>query len=857
LLHFGARKDDVNETTLKIVEPETDRENGFSKLPLNGDQAGSPIGNLTTLPARSPDLQIRDLGNGHYVVKAPQTADFLQLGEEEHFLLTQLNGENDANAIRSRYADRFGQSLSLEDLEGFLELAREQHLLYCGVPSQGSSLTGATGREALGNPASAGHNTLLYWRKNICDPDSLFAWMAPRIRFFWTRTFLALSAAMIAFAVVLIWANRHELAHSFGDLFRWETLVLAWVTFLLVSVLHEFAHGLTCKRFGGEVHEVGILIMFLMPCLYCDVSSAWMFPEKSKRMWVMFAGVYFELFLWALAAIVWRLTLPHTLCNDIALVVLSLCGLQTLLNLVPFIKLDGYFLLSDWLEIPNLRQRAMEYQGAQLKWLFLGAERPEREPRGWLLTAFGFLCWIFSIVVVALVVTGLTRYAGPHFGPFVLIAIAVAILFCSRIIWKRLTKKEVGMKAFLRSRKLGIWSLLILALGLALRYVEVEDRVGGSFEIRPTIRAELRAAETGFLAEILVQEGDLVSRGQTIARLEIPDLESRMKRKRLEADEVAARLQLLKAGTRPEEIAEQRLRVVRAREWRNLAAEQLDRDRQALAAELERLEHQCQQYQVEAKTADDSLQRIESLHHSGAMTEQELEEARRRSDVALSQWKQAQAQHLLRKALGTRETLSGLDAHSELISRENELADLEAELRLMEEGTRNEEIEAERARLARLREEEQHLKQVASRLVIQSPVSGVVITPRLREKCGQYVQRGELICIVDDPCRLEIEIQLKEQDVSATEVGQTVELRARAFPREVFQTRLSRRAPTASLGEVQSAVFVYCDLENTSAELRTGMTGFARVYTGRRPLGEIAADRVVRFFRTQYWFWPW
>lgn len=193
----------MNETTLKIAESEADREIEPAPLPWNGDQARSSIEHSTTLPARSPDLTIRDLANGFFVVQAPQSADFLQLGEEEHFLLAQLDGETDAATICSRYADRFGQTLSQEDLEGFLELAQEQHLLCPDISSQGSSLAGAGARGAHANPPLSTANSLLYWRKNIFDPDSLFSWMVPRIRFVWTRTFLVLSMGVIVFAVVL------------------------------------------------------------------------------------------------------------------------------------------------------------------------------------------------------------------------------------------------------------------------------------------------------------------------------------------------------------------------------------------------------------------------------------------------------------------------------------------------------------------------------------------------------------------------------------------------------------------------------------------------------------------------------
>ena len=169
---------------------------------------------------------------------------------------------------------------------------------------------------------------------------------------------------------------------------------------MAVTTLHEFAHGLTCKRHGGEVHEVGFLMLLLMPCFYCNVSDAWLFREKSKRLWVTFAGGYFELFLWALAVFAWRLTMPDTLVNRLAFLVLSVCGVQTLFNFNPLIKLDGYYLLSDWLEVPNLQQRALGHFKGWLRAAALGRGRGRpTEPRGRLLLAYGLVSLLYSAFV--------------------------------------------------------------------------------------------------------------------------------------------------------------------------------------------------------------------------------------------------------------------------------------------------------------------------------------------------------------------------------------------------------------------------------------------------------------------------
>jgi len=165
---------------------------------------------------------------------------------------------------------------------------------------------------------------------------------------------------------------------NLSRLFQYSAIPLILPVVFLVITAHEFAHGLTCKHFGGEVHELGFFLIYFQPALYCNVSDAWLFPEKSKRLWVGFAGPYFELFLWALATITWRVTDVETWVNYVAFIVVTSSGIKTLFNFNPLIKLDGYYLLSDWLEIPNLRKKGFACLSDGIRKIF-GARVPRFE----------------------------------------------------------------------------------------------------------------------------------------------------------------------------------------------------------------------------------------------------------------------------------------------------------------------------------------------------------------------------------------------------------------------------------------------------------------------------------------------
>jgi putative peptide zinc metalloprotease protein len=803
-----------------------------------------------TLPCCRRELVFSTASDaGRYVVKDPRAGEYFSVGEEEYFLLTQLNGVQSPGAVCATFAERFGEPLAPSELAEFLELARSRGFLEQTL----SDDSGAAQRPAIATSARP-RQSILYWRKCLFDPDRFFSCLEPRIRLFWTRGFFILSASSIVLAAGLIWFNGQQVASSFAHALRWESAIGVWLVLLLITACHESAHGLTCKHYGGEVHEVGFLMMLFMPCFYCNVSDAWMIPDKSKRLWVTLAGGYFELFLWSLSALIWRVTMPDTLVNYLAFVVLSVCGLRTLFNFNPLIKLDGYYLLSDWLAIPNLRQRAVRHFQTQSCRVLWGGPRGNDEPRGRLMLGFGLASWLFSLTFLSLMLLAMFHFVWRLWGWPGTVPVAYLGLVSARGLFQGFSVGEVHKMLTKRRRRAGVWLLALGAIAIVLCLFEIGDRATGSFRVRTMNRAELRAPMAGFLNEVYFGEGDRVSGQALVARLEVPDLVSRLVQTQAEVSEVQARLRLLEVGSRPEEIAEQRSRVERMEAWTSLAEADLTHARQALKAELGRLDKQTAEYEVELAAAQDAFRRAQTARAKGAFAEDQYREAERKSQVTQAKLGQVQFQKRHREALGTREAIAGLDAEAELARRQKDLADARATLTLMEAGTRPEEIEAERARLTRLQEEARHLQEQQQKQAITSPVAGLITTARFREKVGQYLREGDLICVVEEPNGLEAEVALAEQDVARVRVGQDVELKARAMPFETFVTKVDRIAPAADPGDLQSSVTVYCRVDSPSADLRPEMTGHARVYTGRRPIGGILMDRAMRFFRTEFWW---
>src|SRR6267378_3921587 len=335
------------------------------------------------------------------IVKNPVTGKFFQLGEAELFIAEHLDGKTTLETIRQLVEARFGGELPLAVLTAFLQNLKKYGFLETADPTE--TIERKEPSRFRGSP--------LYCRFKVFDPCQLLKRLVSCTGLFYTPYFGVLSAATILMAVGVTFANWGDFRQELPKLYEsWSTIAVVLALNFLVVGAHEFGHGLTCTRFGGEVHEMGCALVFLQPAFYCNVSDAWLFPEKSKRLWVGFAGPYFELFLWSLAVLTWRVSEPDTWINFIALSVMATSGLKTLLNFNPLIKLDGYYLLSDYLEIPNLRKRSFRFVGSLIERLFgiESASQPEenlspRERRILPIYGIAALAGSFSILSYILV----------------------------------------------------------------------------------------------------------------------------------------------------------------------------------------------------------------------------------------------------------------------------------------------------------------------------------------------------------------------------------------------------------------------------------------------------------------------
>jgi HlyD family secretion protein len=241
----------------------------------------------------------------------------------------------------------------------------------------------------------------------------------------------------------------------------------------------------------------------------------------------------------------------------------------------------------------------------------------------------------------------------------------------------------------------------------------------------------------------------------------------------------------------------------------------------------------------------------------------------RREEIALARLAVAKAEERLRYAQTEAERARGLAAkefvsRAELERAEERLAVLAKELeqergrlKVIEAGNRPEAIAAMAQEVARAEAERQRLEGEIARLVLTAPHAGVVTTPRVWEKLGEYVKPGDLVAEVHTVDHLTAEIRVSERDIGEVQLGQRTSLRLRAYPNRTFLGTVTRIAPAAadSGWRAEREVRVEVDLPNTDNVLRPKMTGYARIHAGDRRAIEVLTRRFRRFIRVEFWSW--
>ncbi len=229
--------------------------------------------------------------------------------------------------------------------------------------------------------------SLLNMRFHLHDPNEFFDRILDRVKWVWSPTGVKISFVLIFISMAMIFIQIDRFVADFERVFfysqqgEWNFLSV-WLVALGAIAVHEIGHGMTCKYFGGDVDDMGFLMLAFQPCLYCNVNDAWLFENNRHKIYVALAGVWIELVLAAFAIFIWSVIEVDNIIGRVCFILATVATASSLfLNLNPLMKFDGYYILSDIMEIPNLRQNSLDWFSFCLKkYLFRLDEEPPLKP---------------------------------------------------------------------------------------------------------------------------------------------------------------------------------------------------------------------------------------------------------------------------------------------------------------------------------------------------------------------------------------------------------------------------------------------------------------------------------------------
>jgi putative peptide zinc metalloprotease protein len=475
------------------------------------------------------------LGRTYWVVKEPIGLQYFRFQEEEYAILNMLDGDISLDEIKDRFEEEFPpQKITLDELQQFLGMLHRSGLVVANVPGQGKQLNKRRGERRRKELIQAVSNILCIRFKGF-DPERFLNWLYPYVNWFFTLPVVILTVLFGLSALTLVLAEFdefHRKLPEFQQFFNVHNAFWMMIVLAVTKVFHEFGHGMACKHFGGECHEMGVMFLVLTPCLYCNVSDSWMLPSKWARAAIGAAGMYVELVLAAFAVYIWWFTHPgllHNLCLNMVFI----SSVSTVIfNANPLLRYDGYYILADLVEIPNLRQKSTSILGRKMGEWFLGMEMqddpflPQSRQMFFALytVAAAAYRWVVALSICWFLYKLFESYEVKVLGQIVVLA-SLYGLFCQPLY--QLGKFFYVPGRLDKVKKTHFYPSLIglLALIAAFCFVPLPHSVLAPLEIQARDAESVPVVVAGFLESVSVKAGQTVKKDDVLAQLRNRDLE--------------------------------------------------------------------------------------------------------------------------------------------------------------------------------------------------------------------------------------------------------------------------------------------------------------------------------------------
>jgi putative peptide zinc metalloprotease protein len=508
-------------------------------------------------------------------VEVPSASRFFRIGFAEYVFISQLDGTTSSASALAVTAQSQGPDALNEDK------AREviDWLLQNGLAGFEGNYSGIDANEKQ----AAQNNWLTklnpFWIKlPLGNPNRLLDGALPCCRWMFHPLTILLSMMFMVAGLMAALTNWEALFGGF-NLFassNWIWLLASWV---LLKMVHEFAHAITCRRFGGQVPEAGLIFILLAPLAYVNVTSSWRFQNKWKRIAVAVAGMYVELFVAALCVFA-MLGTESAVVRDVLVNTIVMSGITTLLfNANPLMRFDGYFILSDLLEIPNLYENGSKAFRKDASWIFLGQSNEsscrEIKNRRKLTSTYGWFASIWKVLICV----GMTITASTMFG-----GLGILLALFGVISWFGKPAFEMGKRLSIHFKRRPqamvrtgvLTSLATLFLVASWLWIPSPFAVHAPCVVDFQDAAKVRTESAGFVAELFVKEGTAVSAGQPLLRIRNAELTADVKKlqARLQLEQTRERIALDESKPADAQVALRQQESI----WKSLRARMSEQD---------------------------------------------------------------------------------------------------------------------------------------------------------------------------------------------------------------------------------------------------------------------------------------
>ena len=502
-------------------------------------------------PRLRPHVQITRQhyrGRRWHVVHDPTSNQFYRLNPIAYDFVGMLDGARDVETAWNASLQKFGDAAPTQnEIIQLIGQLYQSNLLSVDTSPETEQLL-RRGRDRFKRKATAQMIGIMYLKIRAFNPDALLTACEPVVRPILNRWgFLAWCVLVLSavYAIVPHWA---KLVESFSNqrIFDPQFLWLVPAAFVITKAIHEFGHGVICKRFGGQVPEFGFMLLVMFPSPFVDASSAWAFPNKWQRVAVGAGGMLFELAVASLAAFVWTWTqsrgMDNSVLSRLAFNVMLSSGFATLLfNANPLMRFDGYYILADLLETPNLAQRSntMLLQLVQRHIFRVKNLQPPttQAAERVILVVYGILAGAYRVFLFF----SITMFIlGQFFAIGLVLAVWTAaawfVLPVGKMVHWLATSGQIAEHRF-RTVATTLGMIALAAIGLGV--IPMPDRRHGTGVVESVMHDSLHFGTEGFIVQAYKRPGERVRAGDPIVTLESRELMEKRRSIQSQLDEFA------------------------------------------------------------------------------------------------------------------------------------------------------------------------------------------------------------------------------------------------------------------------------------------------------------------------------